>query len=636
MMRQSSWQDRPRSNAIPTTGGLTIDSLKNYLHGCGYVPGLLRPDFRFGADRTVGLAAFAHEPVDARSACIAAVMAAGDVHQQVISCRETGAPVVFVITPPGLQWWKQGETGAELVSEVPAAKAAAFIHSHKKELSPEAIYRAKTWGRFEHQHQLTFVDAGLMPLVEREIGQRLTSLIERVVHQLKDAVWPRKADVPTPLGQWLIKAPFWLLAAKILKDKQVPGFISVDLLQVEDVFRRLAQHYDSSKAGAIGVEIQTSRHKEALEEAAQEIAKFSHLGHVTTESLAYVYESALITRDTRASLGTHSTPPYLVDYLVWKLAPWIREIPVDERDVFEPACGHSAFLVSSMRLLKDLLPANRQADRRQYLRRHLHGLDVDSFALEIARLSLTLADIPNPNGWDLACDNMFIGTQVAKKANHATILLGNPPFEDFSAREQSTYKPQYLNKTAYVLGRVLPGLRPGGVFGFVVPQGLLHSKNAQSLRKLVAENFEIGEICLFPDKVFAFSDAESAVITGRRIAQPSAVHRISCRQVREPDMQRFRLDYAVTSQQSVPQEAVSQESDWSLRLPDLYEVWAALGIYPRLTSLVQMGQGLFYINEEKLRPTQVTVSKHRFAGALKGFAHFDSDVLLHGLPEPSG
>ena len=33
----------------------------------------------------------------------------------------------------------------------------------------------------------------------------------------------------------------------------------------------------------------------------------------------------------------------------------------------------------------------------------------DPFALEIARLSLTLADVPNPNGWALTEADMFSG-----------------------------------------------------------------------------------------------------------------------------------------------------------------------------------------------------------------------------------
>src|SRR5262245_51323203 len=94
-----------------------------------------------------------------------------------------------------------------------------------------------------------------------------------------------------------------------------------------------------------------------------------------------------------------------VDYIVWRLAPWIEEIALEDRHIFEPACGHAAFLVAAMRLLKDLHPS---AASGSYLRQRLHGIDIDDFALEIARLALTLADIPNPDGWDVKHMDMFV------------------------------------------------------------------------------------------------------------------------------------------------------------------------------------------------------------------------------------
>jgi len=61
-------------------------------------------------------------------------------------------------------------------------------------------------------------------------------------------------------------------------------------------------------------------------------------------------------------------------------------------------------------MVSDMLPASIADDPRQrhdFLREHLRGCDTDPFALEIARLSLTLADIPNENGWVLEQANMF-------------------------------------------------------------------------------------------------------------------------------------------------------------------------------------------------------------------------------------
>jgi hypothetical protein len=53
-----------------------------------------------------------------------------------------------------------------------------------------------------------------------------------------------------------------------------------------------------------------------------------------------------------------------------------------------------------MRLLTEMLPTEKAIPSRRgpYLRNRMHGTDIESFALELARLSLTLTDIPNPDG----------------------------------------------------------------------------------------------------------------------------------------------------------------------------------------------------------------------------------------------
>ena len=89
-------------------------------------------------------------------------------------------------------------------------------------------------------------------------------------------------------------------------------------------------------------------------------------------------------------------------------------------------------------------------------------------------------------------------------------------------------------------------MQPGAVFGVVLPQGLLHSKDGASLRNLLTEDFEINEICLLPDKVFA-SDMESVVILGRR-SQREKQNRGSVlyRRVREQNIESFKQSYKAT------------------------------------------------------------------------------------------
>jgi len=467
-----------------------------------------------------------------------------------------------------------------------------------------------------------------MPLVEGEIGKALSNLVERVILEIRNHLKPQ--EMTAILSRWLFQSAFWLLAAKILRDKNVPTFRALDSVDIDEVFSHVATHYGTSSYQPI----HGQQAREALTAAAHSFSQFSHLGHVTTESLSYVYENTLISKAMRVQLGIHSTPSYLVDYIVWRLAPWIEEIVPERRHVVEPACGYPAFLVSAMRLLKDLHPVSAS---QQYLRQHLHGIDLDDFAIELARLALTLADIPNPDGWDVRQDDMFMSDTLERLADKAMVLLANPPFENFKQTDRDHYARQgvihtYLNKTAELLHRVLHRLHPGAVFGVVIPQGLLQSKNTSDLRALIAREFEIAEICLFPDKIFMFSDMESAVLLGRKLSQPGkVVGRVRYRRVREPDTERFKRFYTATTERWLPQTRFIASAHTSFQVPELEEVWEWCRHLPPLARFVEIGKGLEYKGKDLPADAQ-TISHFHFPGAVRGFARMTSDLRIDSQP----
>ena len=619
---------------IATTNRLSAARLRPHLDQCGYHRSLIESDVRLPDNRRAALAAFAHVPRDSRSACIAIMDGFTDTHQDAVACRALGAPVILVCLPNQLQWWITSTTGTMLRETVPAEYVASFFEQHRNTFGPDVIYRAKTLGRFDQSYQLEFVDLGLMPLIEAEAGRQLDKLLERVVLKTKEELkWHKVSQAD---GHWLLKANFWLLAAKILKDKAVPHFADLDLSDLGTVYQRLASHYGASQP----VPVDSKQKREVLRASANEIAQFSHLGLVSTEALAYLYENTLITKETRAELGTHSTPPYLVDYILGKLRPWIETIPWKQQCVFEPACGHAAFLLAAMRLLGELLPADMTApsSRHQYLRQRLHGCDYDPFALEIARLSLTLADVPNPNGWDLHAGNMFSGDILAAGAREATVVLANPPFEDFSAGERADLekrgtKTEFLNKAGEMLWRVVTNLQPGAALGVVLPQGVLHSKNATSLRRFLATNFEIGEICLFPDKVFTFSDAESAVILARRLPpRQQRAQSVAYRRVRESDVEDFKRTFQVTTDYCLSPSAFPANGECSFSVPDLAQVWEFCSGYPTLDSVAGIGQGLTH-QSAGAPEGAITESPRLRKGFVKGFARLRESLLTHETPD---
>jgi N-6 DNA Methylase len=615
----------------PSDSQVTVpaSAVKPFLELCGYTGSLLQRSFSLGEGRSVPLVGFARPPADARTSCIAVLEANSGSEELVATCRPLAAPLVFVCGKLGLEWWQQTSVAAVRQGPpIPMDRLESFFRTHRSEFSPNAIYRAKTWGRFDTQYQRSFVDVGLMPVVEGRIGEELTTLVSRSVEALKSLLgWRTPSDEQ---GQWLLKSVFWIVSAKILRDKEVGRFAKLDPLDVEPLLDAIAEHYDAKR-----VSINSDRQRRALGEIAADVTQFSDLRLATTESLAYVYENALISKATRQELGTHSTPSYLVDYVVGRLTPWITEIPMDVRNVFEPACGHAAFLVSAMRVLTELLPEEKavSARRHRYLRSRVHGCDIDEFALEIARLSLSLTDIPNPDGWDLFAGDMFEGDRLERKSRDATIFLANPPFENFSPESRVAYKNRgvefrHVNKTAELLARALPELRNGAVLGVVVPQGFLNSKNALDVRRLLTTQFEVQEICLFPDKVFKFSDMESAILVARKHERSSSA-RVRYRRVRERDIDAFQKDYRATIDVMATQSRF--ESSCDLRIPDLEAVWERCDGFQKFEAIAEIGQG-FAFKGKDLAPGVITSSDRRFPGAVRGFLAFDEGLGLHELP----
>ncbi|MBC7820762.1 MAG: hypothetical protein IAG10_28080, partial [Planctomycetaceae bacterium] len=157
------------ANQVSMNEPLNASAIRPHLNAVGYHANLLSSDFVLAEGRRVALAAFSQSPADARSACIAVLEADEGSPELVSSCRALAAPIVFVCGRNGLEWWKQGIGQPERQrSPIPPGHVPQFFKTHADDFAPSVVYRAKTWGRFDTQFQRSFVDFGLMPLVEEQ------------------------------------------------------------------------------------------------------------------------------------------------------------------------------------------------------------------------------------------------------------------------------------------------------------------------------------------------------------------------------------------------------------------------------------------------------------------------------------
>ena len=580
----------------------------------------------------VSLAGFAHETYDARSACVAAVdtnlSTEQSLKEMVSGYQGLGAPVLFTCCREKLLWWSFTTQKPVHQGTFSADKVPNLFRKCGKDFAPNKIYRAKNLGRLYDKQQLHFVDAGLMQPLEDEMGERLGKLMHRVLNLLREG-FTEKQRTKKENQHWIFRAGFWLLCAKILQDKSVKNFKRLNINDIDAVIYAVATHYGAREQ----VKIETQKKRRVLENAANEVGKFPSLQNLTTEAFGYMYENVFVDADLRVALGIHGTPSYLVDYIVWQLWPWIERIPEDKRVVLEPACGHAPFLTGAMRVLRELFSGDIK-EFHIYAKRQLRGIEVDPFAREIARLSLTLADVPNPNGWKLLSRDVYEESVLTGAARKATILLCNPPFQNFSEADKAYYRKkgvhlEYNNKAVEILCRTLPYMPHGSVFGIVLPRGFLDSKNATPLRKMMTEEFQLSEICLLSDKVFEFADHESAVILGRK-QMPKKTQKTQIVRVREKDHNAFKERYAAPR---LNFEQVNFRSpNFSLFVPELNEIWEYCKSFPRLGDVADVGKG-FDFRGKDIKNGVIKFDTRRFRGGTIGFKNIEKNLKITDLPK---
>lgn len=583
---------------------------------CGYKSNLLKESYQYfdgKESKTAEIVGFSQPTYNSSTACIAAIDKTKLNGNRISSYQLLGCPVLLVCDDSNLQFWKNSGTDVILHEEVDTQKLAGFFKKYEKDFSPQSIYRAKTIGRVKKEYQLSFVDLGLMSIVEEQEGKYLSGLTERIIRSLRADCGTVRED--SKFEKWLFQAGFWLIGAKILKDKGVEGFKTLKIPAVEDLVNKVQGHYNAAQK----LDISNTVQRKALEKVAKEIVEpVSSIAHLTTESLAYVYENTLTSKDTRKVLGTHATPSWLVNYIVWEMIDWIETIPQEDRIILEPACGHAPFLTVGARLLTDpLLYKGDEKSRHDYLKRHLIGIDMDSFAEEIARLALTLADIPNPNGWNIQHSDIYEDDILKKAAQKATILFCNPPFENFSPKEKQIYDNAITtgNKAAEVLAKTLPHLPPNSVFGIILPQGFLYRKNLAELRRYILDNFELRTICNLPDNVFAKAGHLSTVLLGRKTKSKKKINYLN---ITKANLENFKNTYQAADEELVNKDIFYEAESCDLRVPELKEIWDYCREYPKFQEYAVIGRGIEYKDFDK------SVRKENFPGAVKGYASFEA------------
>jgi hypothetical protein len=573
-----------------TQGHPVLQDMERALRSIGYGDQLLRRGYAYNDVlsqreelRSIELAGFAQSPPTYRNACIGVIVSHGHSGATHVAMHKAlGAPLLFEISDTVVNRWKVTSGVPELKQEIDFNNIAQVFSEHRTEWEPDSILRAKAVG--ENQAiQLDFYDEHLLPFLEGRNFEKLDYVLREIVTKSKRAY--KKFANRTPSFQELFPLAFRLIAAKVFRDRGYPGDWSSDDAAV--ALRAIEEHYN---VGSDSFPQSTLHRADVLQRIWEIILALFHFANLSEDDLALIFEKTFITPATRKRLGIHSTPPRVAQYIVNKLP--LETIPESDRYVFEPFTGHGRFLVAAMRRMRSLLTEPMSdAERHLYFQQRLAGLELDDFSVEVCRLSLLLADAPNPNGWRIMPGNFFSDDRLNAELGRARILLCNPPFESFGTRERTTYQNQDLliQKPAELLQRVLQ--QPPALLGLVLPRVFEFGNSYRKFHRQLAEHYGAVELVELP-KIFNYSDAATILVLASEKRSQNKQVFVTCRTVTRQDRELFlQIGYeppAVTGYKDIP----PADQRFTLWIPRLSRVWTHLEANPVLKSVGTAHRGL--------------------------------------------
>jgi len=564
-------------------------------------------------ERRVPLAAFGRTPFSYDSACLAVVVSNGKSGRALVTdFRALGAPIGLEVGEGRLAAWKIGRDAraTEKREEVRENDIRILFKKYEQEWSPEQILRAKNIPIDLGPKQLDFFDLGLIPALESHIREKLDRLIPDTLNASR-SVYKKKTGRVPEMGK-LFRLVFQVLASKVLHDRKQLNFDS--LSGVSDT-GRLLQMVGEIYGGKEQSIIEDPPTQEAVVSKIWTGFDFSNL---SVEVLAYIYENTLVDPKTRDRLGIHSTPYNIARYIVHKLP--IEQIPRNQLRIVEPCSGHGIFLVATLQRLRELLGNTMTPqERHNYFVKVLSGYEKDQFAVEVNRLCLMLADLPNHNDWRLYNMDVFTSEKFISDLKRARIVLCNPPFEKFKDEDYASYKNlKYRHKPIELLNRILENIHQDGMLGFVLPQKFLDGRAYAQVRRTLAERFEEIDLVSLPDRVFHISQHETALLIAKK---PVRHHKskTTFTFVKESDRERFLNTYSYTWQ--AQERKTPLEAEATIAIYPLRDMWGLLSHFSKFKDIAKIHRGieLSYPDQKTKRTQKISYSEIQKPGFQKGY-----------------
>jgi type I restriction-modification system DNA methylase subunit len=356
--------------------------------------------------------------------------------------------------------------------------------------------------------------------------------------------------------------------------------------------------------------------------------------------------------------GVFYTPSYIVDYIVKQTVGRLVEgktpKQIESIRVLDPACGSGSFLIVAYQFLLDwyhryyishdpeklakgknpVLVAARgggwaltTAERKRILLAHIFGVDIDSQAVEVTKLSLLLKVLEGETtqsvqrelihqrvlpdlGDNIKCGNSLIGPDFYDQAEMDLLddearyrvnvfdwksafpeafkqggfdcVIGNPPYvriqamKEWAPIEVEFYKKAYRsaasgNYDLYVVfvEKALQLLSPKGRSGYILPHKFFNAQYGRNLRELIAKGRHLSEIVHFGHhQVFDGATTYTCLLFLDR------EHKVTCPFVKVHDLEAWKNRIEEVSKLTNPGDAILREEQaiYRIQRPSIDEV----------------------------------------------------------------
>ncbi|TET41604.1 MAG: hypothetical protein E3J60_04180 [Dehalococcoidia bacterium] len=239
----------------------------------------------------------------------------------------------------------------------------------------------------------------------------------------------------------------------------------------------------------------------------------------------------------RKEQGIYYTPKFVTNFIVKAtVGRFLQDHTHEEISnvrILDPACGSGSFLIRAYDELLNYHASHMgkdvgdlyQDERLPVLKHSIFGVDLDSQAVDIARLNLLLRSLAERKTLPNLAENIKQGNSIISgipecleqyfgheykakrpfdwtaefpdviKAGGFDIVIGNPPYgAEFDADDRRYIDDQYprsrdnKNSAMVFIEKGLSLTKEGGFFSFIIPKSLAYSQKWQSGRNLIIKD----------------------------------------------------------------------------------------------------------------------------------------------------